>query len=192
MAPAWAGPTLAAGRTRSAGSPSAPGVHPEAARWIRALGLTPHPEGGFFREIYRADEGIASAHLPARFGGDRAFATAIYFLLEGRQVSRLHRLRSDELWHFHAGGPLAVDSLSPDGAATRAILGPDVRQGRSSSTWCRPDTGSVPRWTAPTPTRSWAARWRGFDFSELEPGPPRHSPRAVPPASRPHRAPLTP
>jgi predicted cupin superfamily sugar epimerase len=105
-------------------------VHPEADRWIRTLGLTPHPEGGFFRETYRADEGIASAHLPARFAGDRPFATAIYFLLEGRQTSRLHRLRSDEVWHFHVGGPLVVDSIAPDGAATRAVLGAAVEAGQ--------------------------------------------------------------
>lgn len=105
-------------------------MHPEADRWIRTLGLTPHPEGGFFRETYRADEGIASAHLPARFAGDRPFATAIYFLLEGRQTSRLHRLRSDEVWHFHVGGPLVVDSIAPDGAATRAVLGAAVEAGQ--------------------------------------------------------------
>jgi predicted cupin superfamily sugar epimerase len=105
-------------------------LHPEAAGWIRVLGLTPHPEGGFFRETYRADETIASAHLPARFGGERAFATAIYFLLEGWQISRLHRIRSDELWHFHAGGPVAVDSIAPDGALGHAVLGPEVEAGQ--------------------------------------------------------------
>ena len=106
-------------------------MHPEAARWVRILGLTPHPEGGFFKETYRAGEGIASAHLPARFGGDRAFATAIYFLLEGRQVSRLHRIRSDEVWHYHAGGPLVVHAIAPDGARTAAALGLDVEAGQT-------------------------------------------------------------
>ena len=105
-------------------------MHPDAARWIELLRLTPHPEGGFFRETYRAEETIASAHLPARFAGSRAFATAIYFLLEGRQVSRLHRLRSDGVWHFHAGGPLVIESIAPDGVAGRAVLGSAAEAGQ--------------------------------------------------------------
>jgi predicted cupin superfamily sugar epimerase len=144
-------------------------LHSEAARWIRALGLTPHPEGGFFRETYRAGEGIASAHLPARFGGDRVFATAIYFLLEGYQVSRLHRIRSDEVWHFHAGGPLTVYAIAPDGALTQAALGLDVEVGQTpqhvvpAGQWFgaaleAPDAYALVSCTVAP----------GFDFAELE------------------------
>ena len=63
-----------------------------AAEWIALLRLIPHPEGGFYRETYRATEAIAADHLPARFGGARAFSTAIYFLLPGDQVSLFHRI----------------------------------------------------------------------------------------------------
>ncbi len=100
-----------------------------ASYWIRTLGLKPHPEGGYFRETYRSAERVAAAALPARYGGARAFATAIYFLLAAGQVSRLHRLRSDELWHFHHGAPLRLTLIAPDGALIEHRLGHDAAAG---------------------------------------------------------------
>jgi uncharacterized protein len=101
----------------------------DAREWITRLGLQPHPEGGFFRETYRAAETIASEHLPQRFSGDRAFSTAIYFLLEGRDFSALHRIRQDEMWHFYDGCPLLVSSISPEGTLSVVRLGRDVQAG---------------------------------------------------------------
>jgi uncharacterized protein len=101
----------------------------DAREWIETLGLMPHPEGGYFRETYRAAEMIAREHLPPRFSGDRVFSTAIYFLLEGRDFSALHRIRQDEMWHFYDGCPLLVSSISPDGALSVVRLGRDVRAG---------------------------------------------------------------
>ena len=72
----------------------------DAAYWIARLRLTAHPEGGYFRETYRAAELVPRAALPAGFSGPRACSTAIFFLLPSDQVSRFHRLRSDEVWHF--------------------------------------------------------------------------------------------
>jgi predicted cupin superfamily sugar epimerase len=91
-------------------------VHAAAARWIRSLGLTPHPEGGHYRETYRGPGNVS---------------TAIYFLLEGRQVSRLHRIRADEVWHLYAGGPLTVSAIAPDGALTEFTLGGDLEAGQA-------------------------------------------------------------
>lgn len=99
-----------------------------AAEWIAALGLLPHPEGGFYRETYRATEVIAAGHLPARFGGPRAHSTAIYFLLPGEQVSRLHRIKSDEVWHFYAGRALTLTLIHPDGRLEERRLGPGAFQ----------------------------------------------------------------
>jgi len=99
-----------------------------AADWVESLGLAPHPEGGFYREAYRAQEVIAAEHLPARFGGSRAYSTAIYFLLPGDQVSALHRIKSDELWHFHAGSTLAIYVLSETGLTIHK-LGSRVDEG---------------------------------------------------------------
>jgi uncharacterized protein len=102
-----------------------------AAEWIASLGLVPHPEGGFYRETYRAPEVIAVEHLPARFGGARACSTAIYFLLPGDQISALHRIKSDEIWHFYAGGALTLTLIHPDGRLEAHRLGPDPERGES-------------------------------------------------------------
>ncbi len=91
-----------------------------AKRLIRLLRLKPHPEGGFFRETYRA-----AGRIPGRkFPGGRSYSTAILFLLPKGRVSRLHRIKSDELWHFYSGGPLIVVELDPaSGRAHRTALG---------------------------------------------------------------------
>ena len=94
-----------------------------AAEWIARLGLVPHPEGGFFRETYRSAERVAADCLPGRFAGDRALSTAIYYLLHGDAISALHRIKSDEVWHFHAGSALELVTISPRGVVSRARLG---------------------------------------------------------------------
>ena len=79
-----------------------------AAYWIEKYQLSPHPEGGFYAETYRSDGNIAKSALPEHFGGDRSFATGIYFLLESHHFSAFHRIQSDEMWHFYAGGALEI------------------------------------------------------------------------------------
>lgn len=79
-----------------------------ATYWIDQLQLRPHPEGGFYRETYRATELIPSLGLPERFPEERNISTAIYFLLRSQDRSRFHRIKSDELWHFYAGGSLSI------------------------------------------------------------------------------------
>src|SRR5271167_4581244 len=86
----------------------------EAKYWIERLGLEAHPEGGYFRQTYKADLLVAKEALPAGFAGARAVSTAIYFLLEGKNFSAFHRLRSDEVWHFYAGDPLVVHGIEPE------------------------------------------------------------------------------
>lgn len=95
------------------------------AYWIETLDLCPHPEGGYFRETYRSSEEIAHGALPARFSGARAFATAIYFLLPGDAFSAFHRIRADELWHFHAGAALTIHLIAPGGDYRALMVGPD-------------------------------------------------------------------
>ena len=73
-----------------------------AQNWIESLGLVTHPEGGYYRETYRSTATI----------GDRAVSTAIYFLLPAGEVSALHRIKSDELWHFYGGNSLTIHSIA--------------------------------------------------------------------------------
>jgi uncharacterized protein len=96
-----------------------------AAEWIRALGLAPHPEGGHYRETYRATTTVT----PPGFPGPRAASTAIYFLLQAGEISVLHRLRADELWHFHVGVPLQVVELTQAGGLREHRLGLDLGAG---------------------------------------------------------------
>jgi len=104
-------------------------MNAQARRWIETLGLAPHPEGGYYREVYRSADTIPAAGLPARYGAPRSAATSIYFLLEGRDRSHLHRLRSDEIWCHHAGGVLAIAMILPDGRREDVRLGASPRDG---------------------------------------------------------------
>lgn len=97
---------------------------------IASLDLRPHPEGGFYRETYRASELIPNAGLPARFHGDRAQSTAIYYLLRAGDRSKLHRIRSDEVWHFYDGDPLVIIAIGPNGHLTETALGRDFAAGQ--------------------------------------------------------------
>lgn len=100
-----------------------------AEQLIAALELRPHPEGGHYREVYRAEEQIAHAALPPRFAGARAHATAIYFLLRRGETSALHAIASDELWHHYDGGALRVVTLAPDGTRRDHLLGKAYARG---------------------------------------------------------------
>ena len=79
-----------------------------AEYWIETLRLRKHPEGGYYREVYRSNETVSSGALPPRFRGERNLATSIYFLLPGSEVSRLHRLSADEVWHFYTGSSITL------------------------------------------------------------------------------------
>ena len=87
---------------------------------IDRYGLAPHPEGGYYREVYRSGLRLNS---PAA-GEDRHAATHIYFMLTEGQVSRFHRVVHDELWHFYQGAPLRLHQYDGN-AVTSATIGPD-------------------------------------------------------------------
>jgi predicted cupin superfamily sugar epimerase len=96
-------------------------MHSRAAHLLDVLELSPHPEGGYFREIHRS--GLAVE--PGDGRGPRAALTTIYFLLIGGQPSRWHRVRSDEVWHHLAGDPLELLSADPELERVGArLLGP--------------------------------------------------------------------
>lgn len=101
----------------------------EVPDWAAGLGLAPLAgEGGFFAATFRS----AHAAEPAGFPGERAFASAIYFLLATDQHSAWHQLRADELWFWHRGAPVVLllggDGDEP-GSVTEIRLGPDLAAG---------------------------------------------------------------
>jgi hypothetical protein len=102
---------------------------PTAEQLIEALGLRAHPEGGYFREIHRSEEAVPAGALPERYSGSRAYATSILFLITAESFSALHRLDSDEIYHFYLGGPVDLSILHADGRAETVRLGHDVLRG---------------------------------------------------------------
>jgi uncharacterized protein len=98
--------------------------------WINNLGLQPHPEGGYYRETYRSTENIQVCGLPLRFTSPRSFSTAIYFLLRSQDKSLFHRIKSDELWHFHYGSSLNIYVLQKNDLSVFK-LGSNLEQGDS-------------------------------------------------------------
>ena len=96
------------------------------AELIATLDLQPHPEGGYYREIFRSALEVA----PADGRGPRAALTTIYFLLPPGAHSRWHRVASDEVWHLYEGGPLALLQLDADATSlARIALGRDHARG---------------------------------------------------------------
>src|SRR6186997_2538109 len=98
---------------------------------ILRYGLDPHPEGGWYKQIYKSNEEIAARALPERFSASRAFSTAIYFLLEKGNFSAFHRIKSDECWHFYAGDALFIYIIEPSGELKVISLGSDHEKGQS-------------------------------------------------------------
>jgi uncharacterized protein len=98
--------------------------------WINHLNLLPHPEGGYYKEMYRSSEVISSSALPDRFEGDRHFSTAIYFLLRSEDRSVFHRIKTDEVWHFYQGSTLLIYVLHPNELKIFK-LGSDLENGES-------------------------------------------------------------
>lgn len=103
----------------------------DAQYWIGKLDLEPHPEGGYFRQTYRANLVLSKESLPQEFTGPRAASTAIYFLLDGENFSAFHRLLSDELWHFYVGSALVVHVIDKDGQYSEVLLGSDPDKGET-------------------------------------------------------------
>lgn len=139
-----------------------------AGEVIAALGLTPHPEGGWFVETFR--------DAPA---GGRGHSTAIYFLLRAGERSHWHRVRdAAEVWHFYAGAPLAL-SIAAGSSLVSVTLGPDIAAGQ------RPQAVvPVDAWQAAESLGDWTLVGctvaPGFDFAGFELAPPGWEPGANP------------
>ncbi|OGQ45176.1 MAG: cupin [Deltaproteobacteria bacterium RIFCSPLOWO2_02_FULL_46_8] len=138
---------------------------------VTIFDLKPHPEGGFFKETFRDSEFIPQKALPSRFKSDRNFSTAIYFLLPEGTKSRLHRIASDEVWHFYLGDSLTIVQISPKGEVEKIVLGQDVKTGQKvqhvvpEGYWfgAYPNSGSRYSFVGCTVAP-------GFDFADFEMG----------------------
>ncbi|HEX2473200.1 MAG TPA: cupin domain-containing protein, partial [Lacipirellulaceae bacterium] len=86
-------------------------------------------EGGYFRETYRSVLTLSRAAFSSEYGGDRNVSTAIYYLLTPDTFSAIHRVKSDEIFHFYAGDPVEMLQLWPDGAGTTLTIGNDLAAG---------------------------------------------------------------
>jgi len=142
-------------------------MNPKANYYIKKLQLIKHPEGGYFREVYRAAEMI-TIDAPKK-NLKRNVSTSIYFLLEGSQISKFHRLKSDELWHFYDGSSVKVYVIDEKGKLTEIILGKKTEDGEVFQTvikknnWFAAELINKRFYTLIGCTVS-----PGFDFSDFE------------------------
>jgi len=95
----------------------------KAKKWISNLDLKPHPEGGYFSEVYRSNEFIPKGSLNKRYSSLHSISTAIYFLLEGNEFSAFHKLQSDEIWHFYDGSAIKIYLIFEEGKLAIKKLG---------------------------------------------------------------------
>lgn len=106
---------------------------PTPEELIELLGLEPLPyEGGLFTQSYKSPERIPQEALPERYTTSKSFGTAIYYLLtaEADSFSALHRLPTDEIYHFYLGDPVELLLLFPGGGSQRVVLGQDLLGGQ--------------------------------------------------------------
>jgi len=128
-------------------------------------------EGGLYRRTYRSDEIIPKSALPERYSTSKRFGTAIYYLLTPDTRSALHRLPTDEIYHFYLGDPVEMLQLHPDGTSEIIILGPEIGKGQKvqvvvpKGTWQGSILMEGGRFALMGTTMS-----PGFDFSDYEPG----------------------
>ncbi len=101
-------------------------IDDKAQYYISKLQLAPHPEGGYFKEIYRSSEIYEEEYLPERYSGKRNFATSIYFMLAGNDVSNFHCLKSDEIWHFYDGSSIVIYLLNKMEGLKKITLGKNL------------------------------------------------------------------
>jgi uncharacterized protein len=127
---------------------------------IRALALAPHPEGGWYREVFRSPGTVIAG------GRERSALTTILYLLAERGHSRWHRVEGDELWHFHDGAPLELFQLDPAGAAGENRTLSDGGDGTEPVA-----VVAAHRWQAARTSGAWSlvscTMGPGFEFSEL-------------------------
>lgn len=134
-----------------------------AAYWTERLELLPHPEGGYYKEVFRSSQEVVRESSTAI----KQACTSIYYLLEGNDFSGFHRLASDEIWYFHKGVPLMIHIIDEQGVYTTKELS-DTLSGCLSivieaGLWFAAEIPSAQEFTLVS-----CAVAPGFDFTEFE------------------------
>jgi len=101
----------------------------DAHYYVEALALLPHPEGGFYKEVFRSDLTVTKDALPKAFTGDRQMSTSIYFMLTSEKPSHFHKIRSDETWFFHDGATIDLHIIHPQGRYEKIRIGSELSSG---------------------------------------------------------------
>ncbi|MGE7876664.1 cupin domain-containing protein [Peribacillus muralis] len=94
-----------------------------------AIGLLPHPEGGYYKRTFESEERTSDLELTVNYEDRRKLYTSIYFLLTSKDVSHLHRLKSDELLYYHGGSPLTIHIIHETGDYEEIKLGMNLDNG---------------------------------------------------------------
>ncbi len=139
----------------------------ELPDWARHLDLAPHPEGGFFKETWRSELSIGASGLPPEYAGARNAGTAILFLLLAGQQSAWHTVRSTELWLYHRGGPLLLESGAETDTATTYLLGSDIAAGEKPQIVVPPGHWQRARPRGDEPCLVSCVVVPGFDFADF-------------------------
>lgn len=136
---------------------------------VKELNLLPHPEGGYYKETYRSEGKITQTCLTPNFKGDRNMATGIYFLIEKGNFSALHKIKSDETWHFYYGDALEVIEINELGNLTITKIGSDILKGETfqytvkANTWFGSRVSGAGNFSLVGCTV-----YPGFDFNDFE------------------------
>ncbi len=109
----------------------------KATEIINHFNLATHPEGGYFKEVYRSKGKILSEKLGDEFDGNRNYCTSIYFLLISDKFSAFHKINQDEIWHFYKGTALKLHMISPEGNYSFIRIGANF------------SNGEIPQFTVP-------------------------------------------
>jgi predicted cupin superfamily sugar epimerase len=142
----------------------------ELPNWARKLDLSPHPEGGWYRETWRSELTVTQSVLPPEYTGPRSAGTAILFLLMPGQQSAWHTVRSAELWLFHRGSPLELEVGVEHDSATTHLLGSDIEAGEHPQLLVPPGHWQRARPRDDEPSLVSCVVVPGFDFADFELG----------------------
>ena len=139
-------------------------MNDQALNIVRLLDLQPHPEGGYYRESFRAP--LVLSGLP--HGAPRSASTAIYFLLPADTFSAFHRVRSDEIWHHYDGDPLALHIIDKAGAYERILLGHNLSAGERPQAVVPADSWQAAELLGENFSLCGCTVAPGFDFADFE------------------------